>query len=181
VKPFDAHGSFRAPKRTDGLRGPAVRGARVTVLAYSAVFLVLMTATTVLARLLRPSDFGFPALVTTFSLLLMNVRLNGFTEAVLQRDEIDDRLPSNLFWINAGLGVLLAAAFVGLGPLLAHVYREPRVTAVAWALALTILFTCLSVQHLTLLKRAMRFARVSGARGTSESRRCAHRRVRWST
>lgn len=39
-------------------------------------------------------------MVTTFSLLLMNVGLNGFTEAVLQCQEIDHDLSRNLLWIN---------------------------------------------------------------------------------
>jgi PST family polysaccharide transporter len=161
MKPFAADGSFEALAPADGLRGLAVRGAGVTVLAQSAGFLVQMIATIVLARLLSPADFGLVALVTTFSLLLMNVGLNGFTEAVLQREHMDHILASNLFWINASLGVLLAVVFVALGPLLARIYREPRVIAVACALAFTILITCLSVQHLALLKRAMRFSLVS--------------------
>jgi PST family polysaccharide transporter len=161
VKPFDARGSFHTPTQADGLRRLAVRSAGVTVLSQSAGFMLQTIATVVLARLLGPADFGLLALVTTFSLLLMNVGLNGFTEAVLQRDHMDHALASNLFWINAVLGLLLAAAFAALGPLLARFYGEPRVTAVAGALALTILFTCLSVQHLALLKRAMRFPLVS--------------------
>jgi PST family polysaccharide transporter len=123
--------------------------------------MIQLIATVVLARLLRPADFGLLTMVTTFSLLLMNVGLNGFTEAVLQRERMDHVLASNLFWINAGLGLALAVLFAGLGPLLARFYGEPRVTAVAGVLALTIFFTCLSVQHLALLKRAMRFTSVS--------------------
>jgi len=161
VKPFDADGSFHSLTETDGLRRRAVRGAGVTVLSQSGGFLVQMIATVILARLLGPADFGLLAIVTTFSLLLMNVGLNGLTEAVLQREHMDHALASNLFWINAALGLVLATAFVGLGPLLARFYGEPRVTAVAAALALTIIITSLSVQHLALLKRAMRFSRVS--------------------
>ena len=72
-----------------------------------------MTATVVLARLLAPEDFGLVAMVTTFSLLLQNVGFNGFTEAILQREEIDHALVSNLFWVNAGLSLCLAIGFVG--------------------------------------------------------------------
>jgi len=141
------------------------------MLAQVAITMVQLIATVVLARLLTPADFGLLTIVTTFSVLLMNVGLNGFTEAVLQRESVDHALASNLFWISAGVGLVLATAFAGLGPLLAGVYHEPRITAVAGLLALTILFTCLSVMHLALLKRAMRFTRVSAndlvARGVS--------------
>lgn len=161
MRPFDADGAFRPRTEADELGRLAVRGAGVTVLAQVVAFFLQMIATVVLARLLAPADFGLLTMVTTFSLLVMNVGLNGFTEAVVQRDRMTHALASNLFWINTGLGLLLAGVFAGLGPLLAHFYGEPRVIGVAAGIAPTIVFTCLSVQHLALLKRAMRFAHVS--------------------
>jgi O-antigen/teichoic acid export membrane protein len=168
---FDNTPVFAAAAPRAGLRRLAVRGAGVTMLAQAAITMLQLIATVVLARLLTPADFGLLTIVTTFSVLLMNVGLNGFTEAVLQREHMDHALASNVFWISAGVGLVLATAFAGLGPLLARVYHEPRITAVAGLLALTILFTCLSVMHLALLKRAMLFPRVSAnditARGVS--------------
>jgi len=161
VKPFDANGAFRGAVDGDGLRRLAIQGAGVTVLAQSLGFAIQMIATVVLARLLTPADFGLVTMVTTFSLLLMNFGLNGFTEAVLQREEIDHALASNLFWINVGLGLLLTIGFAAAGPLLASFYGDPRVDAVAVAMSVTIFFTSVSVQHLALLKRAMRFSFVS--------------------
>src|SRR5207247_1921607 len=96
------------------------------------------------------------------SLLLINFGLNGFTEAVLQRKEINHFLISNLFWINAGAGLLLTAGFAAAGSLLARFYHDARVTRVAVGMSATIFLTTLSVQHLALLKRAMRFTVVSG-------------------
>jgi len=161
VKPFDENGAFCPTANGDGLRRVALRGAAVTMLSQTAVFAVQMLATVVLARLLTPADFGLLAMVTTFSLLLMNFGLNGFTEVVLQREDVDHRLASNLFWINVAMGIVLAVGFAAAGPLLAWLYAEPRVIAVAGAIALTILFTSVSVEHLALLMRAMRFADVS--------------------
>ena len=166
---FDATGAWSSSTPRDGLRRRAVRGAGVTVLAQVAIFMIQVIATVVLARLLTPADFGLLTIVTTFSVLLMNVGLNGLTEAVLQRERMNHALASNLFWIGAGVGLVLATAFAGLGPLLARVYGEPRITAVAGVLALTIVFTCLSVQHLALLKRAMLFTRVSANDITARS------------
>jgi len=161
VKPFDESGAFRLAEDGHGFRRLAVRGAGVTLLSQSLGFAIKMIATIVLARLLTPDDFGLVAMVTTFSLLLQNIGFNGFTEAVLQREEIDHGLASNLFWLNAGLGLLLAIVFVAVGPLLAQFYGDPRVAAVATAIAVTIFFTGLSVQHLALLTRAMHFSYVA--------------------
>src|SRR5437867_2138788 len=136
VKPFDESGAFRPAADEYGFRRLAVRGAGVTMLSQSVGFAIQMIATVVLARLLTPADFGLLAMVTTFSLLLMNFGLNGFTEVVLQREDVDHRLASNLFWINVAMGIVLAVGFAAAGPLLAWLYTEPRVIAVAGAIAL---------------------------------------------
>ena len=158
MKPFDANGAFRtAPDSGSELRRLAIRGSGVTLLSQGASLAVQIVATVVLARLLTPADFGLVAMVTTFSLLLMNFGQNGFTEAILQRDQIDHFLASNLFWINVGFGLLLTIGFAACGSLLARFYGEPRLTLITLGLSATIFLNSTSVVHLALLKRAMNF------------------------
>jgi PST family polysaccharide transporter len=143
------------------LRQLAVRSAGVTLLSGGVVLSIQIVSAAVLARLLTPKDFGLVTMVTTFSLLLMNFGMNGFTEAVVRQERIDHALASNLFWINVGGSLFLATGFAAAGSLLARLYKDPRVAGVAEAMALTIFFSGLSVLHLALLKRAMRFSVVS--------------------
>ncbi len=161
MKPFDASGAFRPGIDGSGMRQLAVRGAAFTLLSGGAGMGVQLVATVVLARLLTPADFGVVAMVTTFSLLLTNFGLNGFTEAIQQREEINHSLVSNLFWINAGAGLALAALFAAAGSLMARFYADAKVAQVAAAMSSTIFINSLSVEHLALLKRAMRFSAVS--------------------
>jgi O-antigen/teichoic acid export membrane protein len=122
-------------------------------------------------RILVPADFGLVTMVTTFSLLLANFGLNGFTEAVVQREPLNDQLVSNLFWINLGGGALLTIAFAEAGPWLARFYHSTQIVAVSRGISLTILLNCASVLHLSLLQRALRFTSISkneiAARGIS--------------
>jgi PST family polysaccharide transporter len=120
-----------------------------------------MIGTGVLARLLTPGDFGVVTMVTTFSLLLLNFGLNGFTEAVIQREELNNALASNLFWISLGAGFLLMIGFAATGSLLARVYGDSRVALVTAGVSLSIFFSATSVLHLALLKRAMLFSVLS--------------------
>ncbi len=131
------------------------------VFAQGVSFVVQIAATVVLARLLTPADFGVVTMVTTFSLLVSSFGLNGFTEVILQREDVTHRLTSNLFWINLGAGVLLTIAFAALGSLMALFYHDPIVTHVAVGMSLTIVVASASVIHLALLNRAMRFKAVS--------------------
>ncbi len=122
---------------------------------------IQIVSAAVLARLLTPRDFGLVTMVTTFSLLLMNFGLNGFTEAVVQREVVDHAVASNLFWIDIGGSLALSIGFAAAGSLLARLYRNPLIVGVTEAMSLTIFLTGLSVIHLALLKRAMRFGVVS--------------------
>jgi O-antigen/teichoic acid export membrane protein len=125
LRPFDANGSFRFAEDGGGMRRLAVRGAGATIFSSGVAVAIQLVSTVVLARILAPKDFGVVAMVTTFSLLLMNFGLNGFTEAVVQREKIDHHLASNLFWINVGVGLLLTLLFAASGSLLARFYMIP--------------------------------------------------------
>lgn len=158
MKPFNENGNFSPVGHGGELRRHAVRSAGVTVFSQGVVFAAQMAATIVLARLLVPADFGVVTMVTTFSLLVMSFGQNGYAEAIMQREEIDRALATNLFWINVGAGTVLTAVFAGAGSLMAKFYGDPRVAAVAVGMSLTIFFNSLSVVHLALLKRALRFS-----------------------
>ena len=161
MKPFDASGAFRVAIEGDEVRQLGVRSAGVTVLSQALAFGIQLAATVVLARLLAPKDFGLLAMVTTSSLLLTSFGLSGFTEAVVQREKIDHFLASNLFWINVGAGLLLTVGFAAAGSLLAQFYRNPGVKSVTVAMSVTIFLSSISVIHLALLTRAMRYTAVS--------------------
>ena len=161
MRPFDTSGEFRPTAGGEELRRAAVRGVGVSIFASGMSFVLQFIGTIVLARLLAPSDFGVVTMVTTFSLLVCSFGLNGFTEAILQRDGVTHSLASNLFWINFGAGVVLTAAFAALGSLLAWFYHDPLVKRVTEGMSLTILAGSFSVIHLALANRALRFAAVS--------------------
>jgi O-antigen/teichoic acid export membrane protein len=144
-----------------GLRGRALRGASATMLAQTASFGIQTVGTVIMARLLTPEDYGMVTMVLAFSLLLQNFGVNGFTEAIIQKKEISHEQISTLFWINILFSILLAILFVLSAPVISWFYKEPRLEPIVFAIALSIIFAGLSVQHLALLKRSMRFSLIS--------------------
>lgn len=159
--PFDASGTFHPRAGTHELRRLAVRGAAATVSASGLALAAQVMSTVILARILKPADFGIVAMVTTFSLLLVSFGLNGFTEAVIQFEQIEHHTTSNLFWINSGAGLVLAISFAAAGSLMARFYENPLVVKVAASLSIGIFIAAISVIHLALLKRAMCFGATS--------------------
>ncbi|MES1260672.1 MAG: glycosyltransferase, partial [Acidobacteriota bacterium] len=147
LRPFDANGAFRRTAGHDAgaLRRLATRGAGITLLSGGASLAIQTIGTVVLARLLAPEDFGLVTMATTFSLLLVSFGENGLPEAVVQREEIDHALASNLFWINAAAGLLLTMAFAAAGAALALLWRNPLVRNVAAGISVTIVLTSVSI------------------------------------
>ena len=157
MKPFQSDGSFHPIAAGKGLRRTAVRGASAAIAGSAGSFVLQIGSIVILARLLTPADFGIVTMVTTFSLLLRSFGLNGFTELIMQREEITDSLTSNLFWINLGIGAVLTIAFAGSGRLLALFYHNSAVAPVSEGMSLTIGISCLGYVHAGLLQRAMHF------------------------
>jgi PST family polysaccharide transporter len=148
------------PVATREVRRLAVQGVGATTLFQVLGVASQMAATVVLARLLRPEDFGVVTMVTTFSLLLLNAAGNGLTEAVLQRERLDHPLASNIFWLAVATGSVCSVLLVAAGPFIAWLFGEPRVTLVAAALSPSIFLTSLGVLHQALLMRVLRFRHV---------------------
>jgi len=160
VRPFNSQGEFEAVV-TGGLRRTAIRSAGVSIAGSAGNFTVAMGSVVVLARLLKPSDFGIVTMVTTVSLLLRSFGINGFTELIVQRESLSDSLASNLFWINSGIATLIAIAFACSAPLMALFYHNPATARVTVAMSLTILIGSLGYIHSALLQRAMHFRTVA--------------------
>jgi len=161
VRPFDKDGRFQAGRELNDLRRTAVRGAGVSVLSQAAVFGTQIISTLILARILTPGDFGLVAMVTTFSMVLMSFGQNGFSQAVMQREELSEALASNLFWLNFVISAVLTVLFAATGPLIARFYKDPLLTKITIVLALTIFLNNVCMIHIALLKRALKFSATS--------------------
>jgi PST family polysaccharide transporter len=140
-----------------GMRKRVIAGAGFSVFAQTANYAIQTVGTIIMARLLLPEDFGLVTMVATFSLLIQNFGLNGFTEAVVQSEELTQDQMSKLFWINLLIMTALTALFIAASPLIVWFYREPLLRRIAVALAFTILLGGLSTCHMALLNRNMRF------------------------
>jgi PST family polysaccharide transporter len=148
---------FTRPEVPTNLRKSSVRGASLMSASRVVNMALRFCATGVLARLLTQGDFGLwtmTAVISGFFAMFMDV---GLTQATIQRAQIHHRQISTLFWINVGLGVLIAAVFAGCAPWIAAFYGEPALAGMIQVLSLSFIAGGLGVQHQALLTRNMRF------------------------
>ena len=146
--------------KTD-LKKRSVRGGAVTIAAQAGKFVLKFGSMAVLARLLTPEDYGLIGMATVITGFVEYFKDLGLSAATIQRPQINHQQVSTLFWINFGVGCLMAISVALLAPAIAHFYREPRLQTVTFGLAANFIFSGLTVQHQALLRRQMQFTNLA--------------------
>jgi O-antigen/teichoic acid export membrane protein len=152
---------FEDHKESKDLGRVALRGGAASVVMQYGNGVLQLVAVVVLARLLEPEDFGLVAIVmvlTSFAPLLVDF---GLGDATIQRSKITESQVSSLFWLSGGIGLAIAAVVAACGPLIAWIYREPRLATITPYFAISFVLFALSNQHLALLRRTMQFSEVA--------------------
>jgi O-antigen/teichoic acid export membrane protein len=139
------------------LKRQTARGAFFSTAAQAGTFLLRAGSFIVLARLLLKEDFGLVNMVTAFTGFLGLLR-DSLSMATVQCVSVTTAQTSTLFWINLGVGGLLAFLTAITAPLLVAFYGEPRLYWVAVALSAILIFNGAGAQHRAMLQRNMRFA-----------------------
>ena len=143
------------------IKSHSVKGGFNTLVAQGSTFLMTILSTTIMARLVTPEGFGVVAMVNAFTGFVLIFSDLGVSSAVIQTKEINQRQVSTLFWINVMACSLIALTVFALAPLIARFYNEPRLFGITVTLASGIFVTGFSIQHNALLKRQMKFKRIS--------------------
>lgn len=123
--------------------------------------LTMFVSTIVVVRLLTPSDFGVMAMVAPITGFILIFQEMGLGQAVVQRAAINDGQVNALFWCNIAASFAIALLFLAFSPLLILFYGDGRPGAVMALSGLTVLASGLSLQHVALLNRRMRFRALS--------------------
>lgn len=154
---------FQTDHLKDDLKRRSVRGGIIVVAAQGVKFSVQTGGTLALAHFLVREDFGLVAMVTAVVNFVALFKDLGLSTATIQRDKITHEQISTLFWANFGISILVSLVMVGLAPLVAWFYAEPRLFWIMVALASSFIFSGLGVQHAALLKRQMCFSALAKA------------------
>lgn len=115
----------------------------------------------VLSRLLGPKDFGLLGMaisligfVTAFSEL-------GFSAAIIQRKDIEEKHLSTTFFVNVVLGLLLSIVGIGMSIPAAVFFKTPEVRPVIAVLSLSFLVNSLSLTQMAIAQRELQFKKLA--------------------
>lgn len=141
---------------TTKLGNAAARGAASTMVAQAARIGLQVVSIVVLARLLSPEEYGLIAMVTAIIGVGEVFRDFGLSSAAIQARSITRQQRTNLFWVNTSIGALLGTLVLASSHLIAAVYGEERLVAIAQVLAITFVINGLGTQHRADLTRRLR-------------------------
>ncbi|MEH2475579.1 O-antigen/teichoic acid export membrane protein [Nitrobacteraceae bacterium AZCC 2161] len=141
----------------DDFKARVVRGGFVKLCGQAVSFALRIVFMAILARLLDPADFGLVAMATIGTGIYGLLATAGLSSATVQQATITDEQISTLFWINLGVGILLAIMCAASAPVLVAFYHEPRLFWVTIAIGAGFVLNAAGVQHSALLQRQLRY------------------------
>jgi O-antigen/teichoic acid export membrane protein len=156
------------PQASDnrGAAARTVQASAITLVGQWTRFVIQTASLIVLARILSPRDYGLVAMVTAIIGVASVLGDFGLSLAAVQARHLSRAQKSNLFWMNALLGLVLALATLLLRDPIARFYNRPALSAIVGILAVGFLINGLTTQFEAELTRAMRF-RLLAARDVS--------------
>jgi PST family polysaccharide transporter len=152
---------LRTDHLLDDIGRRSVRGGAMIFMAQAVKILAQVGAVIVLARLLPPAAFGLVAMTVALTAIIEPIRDLGLSAATIQKTGITHTQVSALFWINVGIGTLIALGMFLGAPAVAAFYGEPELVAVTRWLAVGFFLGGFGAQHWALLRRQMRFGAIA--------------------
>jgi PST family polysaccharide transporter len=134
-----------------------VSSAKWLALAQLAKIGLQLVSMTVLARLLEPKYYGIMALANMVIALASLFRDLGTSAAIIQSEQLTERLKTSVFWMSTCAGMALCLLLCLAAPALSMYYREPELLWVVVLVSLTFPLSGATSIHQALLERASSF------------------------
>ncbi len=144
-----------------GLLKTASRGVIWTTASTVVRSLVSLLQVTILARYLSKEEFGIIAIATIFTGFAEIFMDMGISNGIMHRQNTTKNEYSSLFWLNIMMGVMLTSVIALSTPLIAYLYKEPRLVSILSLLSLGILFSSIGSQHKIVQQKKLRFKLIS--------------------
>ncbi len=111
----------------------------------------------ILARLLLPESFGLISLANIFIHFVQTLVDSGFSDAIVQRENLDKRHLDTAFWTNLGVGLFLTAIGFLSASSVATFFDEPVLASIIPWLSLNVLINSFASTQGAFLRRKLNF------------------------
>lgn len=111
----------------------------------------------VVARILDPSAYGIIAIVLIFVNLANTLAMSGFSSALIQKRDIDDKDYDSAFWVSEIFALLLYALIFAFAPSIAEFYEIEDLTIYIRVFAIVLFFNSFNAIQRAYLQKAFEF------------------------
>ncbi len=111
----------------------------------------------VLARLLTPETFGLIALANVFLAFMQIFRQQGFSKALVQRENLEPEHLDAAFWSQLIFGILLTGITFFSASLVASIFDQPKLIPILQCLSSIFIINSLNHVHNAILQREFAF------------------------
>ena len=139
----------------------AVRGVAITSLSQGVKLLAQFGSVIILARLITPADFGIFAMVSPIVGFAMLFQDFGLSQAMIAKRDLTSAQAATMFRLNLGIAGTIAILLSVLAIPLSWFYNQPLVAPITWLLCVQVVMAGLTVSHVALLARALRFGQLA--------------------
>lgn len=113
--------------------------------------------TIILARLLSPDDYGIIAMPAIFLALAQVLIDSGFANALIRKQDLDDKDLSTAFYFNIFVGVISYIILFLSSPLIASFFKTPILSQLLKVTALVVFLNSLGIVQQALMTKRMDF------------------------
>ena len=119
----------------------------------------------VLARLLTPHDYGLIAVLNIFIFIAGVFVDGGFTSALIQKKDADEKDFSTVFVITASVAIFLYTILFLCAPLIASFYENVQLVLILRVLSITLVLDPFNAMQVASLTRKIDFKFVEFVKG----------------
>lgn len=145
----------------EGLKQKALNGAKWSLLEKVVNIGFEFAVGIVLARLLKPTDFGIVAIISviiSFSLIFVN---SGFSQSLVRDPEVGNKDFSTIYFFNLVVGILSYCVIFFLSSNIASFYEKSELELYVKVLGLSIFISSMTLVQRVNLTREMNFKLMS--------------------
>jgi len=143
------------------LRKQAVSGVKWSGTSMSIMTALQFITLAVLARLLSPSDFGLMGMIMVVIGFAQAFADMGLSNAIIQRQDVEEDHLSSFFWINVFTGIALFACILLCRPIAVLYFKQSDLSDYLIFAAFIFLITPVGQIFTTLLRKELRFETLS--------------------
>lgn len=144
-----------------GLKNKTITGLFWAFVSQGGRQVANLVIVALLARMLRPDDFGLLAMAAVFTNYAAIFRDMGISSAIIQRQNVEEKHLSSAFWLNVFAGFILTVIFIAVSPLISRFYGRPELGRILVVMSLNFILASFTIVQQSILVKEMDFRKLA--------------------